>query len=57
MAKDDWGMYINYADSRLERTAAGQAYYGKSYGRLRELKSVYDPKEVFYYPQGVQPVV
>ena len=56
LARDDWGMYINYADPRLNRTTAGQTYYGKSLPRLQNLKAVYDPAELFYYPQSVQPV-
>ena len=51
-----FGMYINYADPRLNRTTAGQTYYGKSLPRLQNLKAVYDPAELFYYPQSVQPV-
>jgi hypothetical protein len=56
LPKDDWGMYINYADPRLNRTAAGQNYYGASLPRLQNIKSIYDPAELFYYPQAVQPV-
>lgn len=52
----DWGMYINYADSRLNRTAAQQAYYGASLPRLQKLKAQYDPNELFYSPQSIQPV-
>jgi hypothetical protein len=49
-------MYINYADPRLNRTTAGQNYYGTSLARLQNIKSIYDPAELFYYPQSVQPV-
>jgi hypothetical protein len=52
----EWGMYINYADSRLNRTFAQQAYYGSSLPRLQSLKSVYDPTQLFYNPQSVQPL-
>jgi hypothetical protein len=56
LAKEDWGMYINYADSRLDQATAGQAYYGKSLARLQKLKAAFDPNSLFYYPQSVQPV-
>lgn len=52
----DWGMYINYADSRLDQTTAGQMYYGKSLDRLQRLKAAYDPNELFSNPQSVRPV-
>jgi len=54
---DDWGMYINYADSRLNQSTAGQAYYGRNLARLQSLKAVYDPAAVFYYPQSIRPAV
>jgi hypothetical protein len=56
LAKDDWGMYINYADSRLDQAAAGQSYYGKSLTKLQRLKAAFDPDNLFYYPQSVRPV-
>jgi hypothetical protein len=51
----DWGMYINYADSNLNRTTAQHVYYRKSLTRLQSIKASLDPTEVFYYPQSVQP--
>lgn len=51
----DWGMYINYVDSELDRNAAGKLYYGENLERLQELKKRYDPTEVFYYPQAISP--
>ena len=56
MPKSDYGMYINYADTALNRTAAQELYYGKNLPRLQQLKAKYDPTELFYYPQSVQPV-
>ncbi|KAK4128995.1 Glucooligosaccharide oxidase [Parathielavia appendiculata] len=50
-----WGMYINYADPRLNQTAAQEAYYGQNLARLRQLKKQFDPAELFYYPQAVEP--
>ena len=51
----DWGMYINYADSSLNRTTAQNVYYGASLPRLQRIKAAVDPKELFYYPQSIQP--
>jgi len=54
LVDDAWGMYINYADNRLDPKAAKRAYYGSNLVRLRQAKSTYDPQEVSYYPQGVR---
>ncbi|KAF3761738.1 FAD-binding domain-containing protein [Cryphonectria parasitica EP155] len=51
----DWGMYINYVDSELDRHTAGKLYWGENLKRLKELKKRYDPTEVFYYPQSISP--
>ncbi|KAL5430869.1 hypothetical protein PMIN07_009773 [Paraphaeosphaeria minitans] len=53
----EWGAYINYADSRLPRAEAERQYYGDHLPRLQSLKAKYDPKELFYYPQSVEPKV
>lgn len=55
LARPDWGMYINYADSSLSRDAAEQAYYGASLPRLQRIKAAVDPNELFYYPQSIKP--
>jgi hypothetical protein len=51
----DWGMYINYPDLSLNRTAAHSMYFGKSMPKLQQLKTQLDPKELFYYPISVKP--
>ena len=51
----DWGMYINYADPRMNQTEAQDVYYRQSLPRLKQLKKEYDPTELFYYPQAVEP--
>jgi hypothetical protein len=51
----DWGAYANYADANLDRKTAQRLYYGENLGKLQKLKAKYDPKELFYYPQSVQP--
>lgn len=53
----DWGMYINYVDSELDRDTAQHLYFGENLERLRELKKRYDPTEVFYYPQAISPAI
>lgn len=49
----DWGMYINYADPRLDATTAQNAYYGKNLQRLRSIKVSLDPKGLFSYPGSI----
>lgn len=51
----DWGMYINYVDSQVDRETAQKLYFGDNLDRLRLLKKRFDPTEVFYYPQSIQP--
>lgn len=53
--RSDWGAYINYADARLPRAEAEKQYYGVNLPRLQSIKAKYDPKELFYYPQSVEP--
>jgi len=55
LPRSDWGAYANYADARLSREVAEQQYYGDHLPRLQKLKAKYDPKQLFYYPQSVQP--
>jgi hypothetical protein len=53
LSQSEWGAYANYADPRLEN--ADELYYGENLPRLQKLKAKYDPKQLFYYPQGVEP--
>lgn len=55
LPKGDWGMYVNYVDSELDRDTAEELYYGENLLRLRDLKKKYDPTEVFHYPQAISP--
>ncbi|PSR97440.1 FAD binding domain-containing protein [Coniella lustricola] len=55
LEQSDWGMYINYVDTELDRQTAQKLYWGENLPRLRELKKRYDPAEVFYYPQSITP--
>lgn len=50
-----WGAYANYPDSTLNRTMAQRLYYGSNLDRLRYLKLKYDPDELFYHPQSIEP--
>lgn len=65
-----YGAYINYPDDRLQSCESrisvdhrhgntdgrtGQhLIYGEHYARLTELKSIYDPENVFNYPHSVE---
>ncbi|KAF2456396.1 berberine and berberine like-domain-containing protein [Lineolata rhizophorae] len=50
-----FGMYINYADTSLSRREAHEMYWGENYERLARVKAVWDPEEVFTFPQAVTP--
>ena len=66
----DWayGAYVNYPDDRLQSCelfaslkqlsvngCIGQRLiYGDHYQKLTELKSLYDPENVFSYPHSVE---
>ncbi|KFX94602.1 hypothetical protein O988_06194 [Pseudogymnoascus sp. VKM F-3808] len=50
-----WGMYVNYADARLERQDAEELYWGKNLPRLRDIKAELDPTEVFFNPVSIEP--
>lgn len=55
MADGEWGMYANYLDTQLNNEEATKLYYGSNLGRLRKLKAEYDPKDMFWNPQGIRP--
>jgi FAD/FMN-containing dehydrogenase len=48
------GAYINAPDRDLPN--ALEEYYGSNLPRLREIKSQYDPENVFHYHQSVPPL-
>ncbi|GAA0076796.1 FAD-binding oxidoreductase [Clostridium sp. CTA-5] len=47
------GSYVNFPYAQLEHY--GYAYYGKNYETLRKIKKLYDPKNVFRFPQSIKP--
>ncbi|KAK3906372.1 putative FAD-linked oxidoreductase YvdP [Staphylotrichum tortipilum] len=55
MARPDWGMYINYPDSRLGQEEAQVNYWGGHLAKLQAVKKAVDPGNVFHYPQGILP--
>ncbi|KAK0709174.1 hypothetical protein B0T26DRAFT_720658 [Lasiosphaeria miniovina] len=55
LTTSQWGMYINYADPTMSRADAQNVYYRQSLNKLKVLKAQYDPTEVFYYPQSIEP--
>ncbi|CAE7214923.1 hypothetical protein CFE70_009852 [Pyrenophora teres f. teres 0-1] len=48
-----YGMYVNYADTGLDRTEAHSRYWGANYDRLAKIKKSFDPNNVFIGPQLV----
>ncbi len=55
LAASDFGMYINYPDLSLNRTAAQEMYWSESMPKLQQLKTQLDPHELFYYPISIKP--
>ncbi|KAK1462396.1 FAD binding domain-containing protein [Colletotrichum cuscutae] len=53
MSTNEWGRYVNYADSQLSNADAQDQYYRDNLGRLKAIKAKLDPKNLFTYPQGV----
>ncbi len=52
---EEWGMYINYADTELDRETAQSVYWMDNTPRLQKLKAQLDPTELFYYPLSIDP--
>jgi len=47
------GSYVNFPYAELQNY--GNAYYGKNYPRLIEVKQIYDPDNIFNFPQSIKP--
>jgi FAD/FMN-containing dehydrogenase len=47
------GAYVNVPNA--EQADWADAYWGDHYARLREIKTAYDPYDVFHHEQGIQP--
>ncbi|EJD49622.1 FAD-binding domain-containing protein [Auricularia subglabra TFB-10046 SS5] len=50
-----WGVYPGYVDPLIPGHEWPKAYWGDNYERLREVKTKYDPNNVFRNPQSVRP--
>lgn len=46
------GSYVNFPYAELNDY--GHAYYGKNYPRLKRIKKMYDPHNVFKFPQSIE---
>lgn len=51
MLDDVVGDYVNFPDISIKHWA--KAYYGTNLTRLRQVKSKYDPKNIFCFPQSI----
>ena len=49
------GAYINCPDRELPY--ALEEYYGENLPRLREIKTQYDPENIFRYQQSIPPLI
>ena len=49
-----FGAYVNYVDDQLTPSEANELYYGANYAPLSQLKSQYDPGNVFSFPTAIQ---
>jgi FAD/FMN-containing dehydrogenase len=49
--KNDWHAYQNYVDPYLGNF--GTAYYGSNLDRLKAVKRLADPDNIFDHPQGL----
>ena len=47
------GSYVNVPDLLIQNY--GREYYGENFERLRQIKSKYDPKNVFHFVQSIPP--
>ncbi|NRY59199.1 FAD-dependent oxidoreductase [Clostridium beijerinckii] len=47
------GSYVNFPYAQLKYY--GYEYYGENYGTLRIIKKIYDPENVFRFPQSIEP--
>ncbi|KAK3402558.1 hypothetical protein B0T20DRAFT_398576, partial [Sordaria brevicollis] len=55
--EEEWGMYVNYPDPLMSRETAMRNYWGAHLERLRRVKGMVDPGDLFSYSQGVLPAL
>jgi len=49
------GVYVNFLDSDDDSSRVREAYGERTYRRLAEVKTVYDPHNVFHHNKNIQP--
>ena len=45
------GAYVNYCDLDLQNWS--EAYWGRNFARLTQIKRAYDPENIFQHPQSI----
>jgi FAD/FMN-containing dehydrogenase len=48
--------YVGYIAPGMDRASAQEFYWGENLPRLRELKSKWDPRDIFRNPQSIEPL-
>jgi hypothetical protein len=56
LAPGQWGMYASFIDTELDGKTAQDLYWRQNLPRLKAIKAKYDPRNIFWNPQGVTPI-
>ncbi|KAM0541302.1 hypothetical protein ACHAPJ_013296 [Fusarium lateritium] len=51
---NELGVYVNFPDETMDKNTYEKAYYGENREELQRIKAVWDKKNIFGWPHGVQ---
>ncbi|MBL3614838.1 BBE domain-containing protein, partial [Bacillus sp. RHFS18] len=54
LSRETMGDYVNWPDREIRNWL--QTYYGKNVHRLRQVKTKYDPENIFRFEQSIPPL-